>query len=275
MPDLQQRTDFETQLADNLARIFDRARVQAQTSPQLVDYSKLEQDTQEELRRVLIIIYLLSLDSMSEFGTVQETVRQDRSQAHVQARTKKFAADFRQDVSESVGRAAINAQKQVSQGTPTATAVAEYNETINRIFSRTRAETIAITEITSTISAGETEFAELWNRLDEIFNRPLGQAAPQPGQQPGSQQEPPVNQSPIIPTSPPAGGDGASLSDGQRKRTLVAFWQTENDAKVCPICSPNHNKREKPGDPTNWTELFPSGPPAHPRCRCYLEWKLI
>lgn len=46
---------------------------------------------------------------------------------------------------------------------------------------------------------------------------------------------------------------------------LVAVWRTEPGA--CPICSPlNGTTRE-------WKIKFPHGPPAHPRCRCWLDWR--
>lgn len=45
------------------------------------------------------------------------------------------------------------------------------------------------------------------------------------------------------------------------------FWITEDDAKVCPICAPLH---ETPRPV--WRLKFPSGPPAHPRCRCYIRY---
>ena len=44
---------------------------------------------------------------------------------------------------------------------------------------------------------------------------------------------------------------------------LVAVWQTNNDSLVCQICGPRHGKQRGDG----WTE----DPPAHPRCRCWLN----
>lgn len=42
-------------------------------------------------------------------------------------------------------------------------------------------------------------------------------------------------------------------------------WVTEKDARVCPTCSPLEGRPS-----IDWVEKFPSGPPAHPRCRCRL-----
>lgn len=57
------------------------------------------------------------------------------------------------------------------------------------------------------------------------------------------------------------GQDGA-------KPTLYAHWQTADDDKVCPICLPLNDKPEY-----LWVPKFPNGPPAHNRCRCFLDWR--
>ena len=49
--------------------------------------------------------------------------------------------------------------------------------------------------------------------------------------------------------------------------TVVATWRTELDAKVCSVCSPLEGEDEH-----RWSLDFPAGPPAHPRCRCTLEF---
>jgi len=42
-------------------------------------------------------------------------------------------------------------------------------------------------------------------------------------------------------------------------------WQTRHDSLVCEICGPLNGQPEDV-----WHIQFPSGPPAHPRCRCGL-----
>lgn len=44
-------------------------------------------------------------------------------------------------------------------------------------------------------------------------------------------------------------------------------WFTAHDQRVCPVCAPLHGTRR-----SNWTRFFPSGPPAHPWCRCWIEY---
>jgi hypothetical protein len=51
---------------------------------------------------------------------------------------------------------------------------------------------------------------------------------------------------------------------------MVEVWQTNNDEIVrqCPICWPRHGQKEG----TNWDRS--QGPPAHPRCRCWVNHEL-
>ncbi len=50
--------------------------------------------------------------------------------------------------------------------------------------------------------------------------------------------------------------------------TITRIWWTEKDGLVCKICRPLHKKPD-----TEWAHLFPAGPPAHPRCRCWPEYR--
>lgn len=50
---------------------------------------------------------------------------------------------------------------------------------------------------------------------------------------------------------------------GQIKIPLV--WVTALDDRVCTVCWPLHNQPD-----AVYTQTFPTGPPAHPRCRCTL-----
>lgn len=47
----------------------------------------------------------------------------------------------------------------------------------------------------------------------------------------------------------------------------VAVWQTMADERVCPVCGPRHGKRQGDG----WQML----PPAHPRCRCFVNYEVV
>lgn len=62
------------------------------------------------------------------------------------------------------------------------------------------------------------------------------------------------------------GGDGARL-DGQRV-AIELHWETEQDNRVCPRCSPLQDQPEEV-----WGKVFPNGPgeESHPNCRCWLN----
>jgi len=86
------------------------------------------------------------------------------------------------------------------------------------VFSWTRAEKIAATEVTRAISAGEL----------------------------------------FILTLASLNGFGG----------LERVWHTERDGLVCSVCRPLHLRPE-----TDWRSAFPAGPPAHPYCRCWLDYR--
>lgn len=60
-------------------------------------------------------------------------------------------------------------------------------------------------------------------------------------------------------------GENVALKQVEESKELVVEvrWITEKDGKVCPICTPLHNKNKEV-----WSRKFPEGPPAHPNCRC-------
>ena len=63
-----------------------------------------------------------------------------------------------------------------------------------------------------------------------------------------------------------AEGERATVSEIEKEGIkMVEVWQTNNDELVCPICGPKHGKKIG----TNWTRN--DGPPAHPRCRCWIN----
>lgn len=65
------------------------------------------------------------------------------------------------------------------------------------------------------------------------------------------------------------GGLGGPSLYVEPAKKLAAYWKTERDGRVCPICSPLDGKPE-----STWGDKFPSGPKAHVGCRCYLEWQV-
>lgn len=57
-------------------------------------------------------------------------------------------------------------------------------------------------------------------------------------------------------------GERAAVAEiNQRGVILVPTWMTQEDERVCPICGPRHKQR-----------ITGDYPPAHPRCRCYVDY---
>jgi hypothetical protein len=52
------------------------------------------------------------------------------------------------------------------------------------------------------------------------------------------------------------------------KGLLTPVWYTELDARVCEVCAPLHGAGSEVFD-----RVSIGGPPAHPRCRCWLVWE--
>ena len=128
----------------------------------------------------------------------------------------------------------MQAEFQVLRGT--AQSQAELSGGLDVVFSDARAEGTAVTEITGAVSTAETQAAELYNR--QLSIGAFGVAA-----------------------------IGAVGLASATLAPLTAIWKTELDSKVCPICFPLE------GEPKDsWEHDFPDGPPAHPRCRCTLDW---
>lgn len=67
-----------------------------------------------------------------------------------------------------------------------------------------------------------------------------------------------------------AGERGAQNRLARDGMEVIAIWQTERDGRVCKVCG------ELDGLPEDeYSDKFPEGPPAHPRCRCWLSFELI
>ena len=113
-------------------------------------------------------------------------------------------------------------------------------------FSPARAEMAAITEVTRAISAAEFGIAGYLATVDDpevtgaVSDAELGIA-----------------------------GYLATVDDPGLRKLLVPIWYTALDERVCPICAPLHRTGKEV-----WGKMFPLGPPAHPRGRCWLTWEL-
>lgn len=64
-----------------------------------------------------------------------------------------------------------------------------------------------------------------------------------------------------------AGSEAAAAVLGRSDSDL---WNTENDGQECPICGELHKAPRY-----EWMRQFPLGPPAHPNCRCWIQYANI
>lgn len=114
-----------------------------------------------------------------------------------------------------------------------------------QVLSAERASSLATTEITRAVSQGETASRRVAAE-QASSGRPSGDEG---------------RASSIVGAGP------LDLDDG-----FVAVWIVVTDGgrpddRVCPICEPLHKRLE-----SDWRDQFPLGPPAHPNCRCHLEY---
>lgn len=120
------------------------------------------------------------------------------------------------------------------------------------VLSDSRISVLSATEITRAISKGQTDARARRAAEADPEARSRGTRSTDPagasGGGPGAGGRVPS------PLSPLDVGDG-----------LVPIWTTARDDRVCPICGPLDGRRYE-----IWRETFPSGPPAHPNCRCGL-----
>lgn len=113
-------------------------------------------------------------------------------------------------------------------------------------------ESLSITETTRAISAGENATtAEVERELEQLGRqRGAVEDVAAPGEtQPGERKPP---------TMPRVA-----------KPNLLKIWRTQQDERVCPICSPLNGTNQRV-----WGERFPAGPPSHPNCRCFLIYHI-
>lgn len=198
-----------------LAERFAELRVKMERG-EPIDWPKWEERAKKELEDELAAVFILIFLMMREDQT----------------RASQLASAF---VSRRVGslitRMRGNFRNEINSGVP-----------VQDVFSPSRAETIAITEVTTAISAAENA-ARQESAADDPAERARGDF-----ETPGTPVQPPV-----------------IVNDG-----TIAIWQTQEDERVCPVCGPLHDRRAD-----SWASQFPEGPPAHPRCRCFLIYKAL
>lgn len=184
MPDLKDRRKYEDELATALLLAWERngkAWPALEVSIRAALEKTLAKSFAEAAREMAIVVMLLAKDSVAV-----ETIADG---------AEKWASDRAKDLAKDI----VSTTKDVGE------------------LDKERAEMIAVTEVTGSVSAGE-DAAAVWFAADGGEYRPK--------------------------------------------------WYTEDDAKVCEICGPLHGKGVE-----IYRRVNPDGPPAHPNCRCWLEYE--
>lgn len=205
------RAQSEQQLATAIERVFDRyGAVEVERIP----WSELENELaaviQEETAAAFALIWLAMLDEDPGLGLLMPAHAPDLARAaggqYAAGRARDVAAGFVSGAREQVSRKA-------AAGVVPA-------DIWREIATPGRAERIAVTETTKTITEAETA----------VYRD----------------------------------GRGAAGLTGKQ----LGVWHTAEDEGVCPTCRPlDGTPRE------TWERVLPGGPPAHPNCRCWIEWE--
>ena len=124
-------------------------------------------------------------------------------------------------------------------------------------------ESVSITETTRAISAGENattadierELSQLRRKRGEVADVADGRIVDSEDTTGEVERKPGEQEPPKMPKR-----------DTLR---LIKIWNTQRDERVCPICSPLNGTTQ-----SVWGKQFPSGAPAHFRCRCFMTYHL-
>lgn len=204
MPDLANRRDREAELATAIVLVFrsaDAANLGA------FNWPEFRQSLQDAMQGPLANVFSQAAGGMPDMGA-----------ADIDSAAAAWATGY---AAVLAGQLADRTRVELSAATTEESRLAA----ARMLFGSARAESIAITEVTRAISAGEQWAAEYAMLAGAVV---IGHAlqAPEP------------------------------------------FWVTAEDDLVCEVCFPlNGQPRE------SYAGVSPDGPPAHPRCRCFLDWR--
>lgn len=217
MPPLTDRENFESSIADQLAPLFadQYDRAVAAKSADVIPWSQFQAELDSVMQDELQSVF----EAAGAALPIGDTLTLDQG-AFGQA-AEQWSAGMARELSTQV----IETSKQMASDAWTLSTTntgkldkQRIAEALALIFlAPSRIESIAITEVTRAVSAGERAVVLLFPEAERAQLKPI--------------------------------------------------WHTEEDARVCQVCRPFDGHGEIVYGPES-----PGGPPAHPRCRCWLEW---
>lgn len=252
MPDLATRTKHESQLTAAIAAVL-------ATHRDARDWPRLERDLTTNLESGLRLVFV---DAANELYAEQGLTTDPARLMNIAAEwSERYAPTLASEVASNLRTGTDDAIERTRAAAGEATEQEIQRNVINALltlFGEERAANIAITETTRAITGGELTAA------GSIRGTSSGRyvAVDRAGEVIGGQPIPGQKQADQKPTDQPPGETiGKRLS-------ITAHWNTERDSLVCPVCRPLHGK------PQGEWGVFANGPPAHPRCRCWLNWRV-
>jgi len=255
MPELQNRDAIEQQIVAELEPIFEAQYRRALSSPEAILYDQFESDLAHTMAGELADIFreagavlLIGHGVVITAGAFDQAAQQ-WAVPFAQTLAHEVVATSRELADDAVREAAGDSQ-----------AVREGLATV--FMADSRLENIAITETTRAASAGE-HVAVLW------FHQSLV-----PDTRPRLVRDAEGNYSHVGRYGLPVDAAGRPIDISgryvnQEGRQLEPIWQTAEDQDVCDHCEPLDGHGQ-----LVYGSRYPGGPPAHPRCRCYLRWVL-
>lgn len=227
MPDLADRTEREQRLAK---KIQDAWGIVTDEDREKVDWQAFEaalaQALEDELAAVFLIVFFLMLsDALDGVVSTEDAIARFGDPR----RGAQVASDI---VARS--RALLDAGRRPDS-----------------VFSASRAQAIAITEITNAVTEAETAA----RRANEGERQ-------RKERDPGAADRPPTPEE--LERSTPWVDPGAPLRVSPNE---LIYWITARDGIVCSICAPLDGLEYE-----EWRAIYPNGPAAHPFCRCWLRY---
>lgn len=245
MADLPNRSEHEARLAREIAAILAQYRSEWETG---LDAPQTERSLREKLLGFLLLIFTLGAGTAAgELGIALVADGAARSWAN------SYGTMLARGVVDAVRRRVQKAQAKDLTGATTLV-----RDTVDKLVTGNTWTNFAATEITRANTAGG-EFSAM------VYNIGRVQPTNAPGEGPlvGTPQFDGPAVTPLeLPTLPPA--EPPNIPE-----PALAIWHTSQDDRVCPICRPLHGR---PRD--EWQSVFPLGPPAHPVCRCFIDYQL-
>ncbi len=251
MPDLRNRDKYENELNAAVAVMFNRWVNLLEYEGRLITLRANRSDIRE-IEKPLIKVGLIGAKQVSKIVGVpwdgmMEVVATENIRETVVAPIIQLIEDTTNEKIRSITLSEFGLE-----------AFGKFREVMKKIkdtvLTASRSLTIAVTEITRSLTMGENFAFRQWTRVKQMLTGRSGDADEKFGVEEIFDFEPDDMAKPKTPFK-------------------IAFsakpiWVTEQDDAVCGVCGPLHGK---PAD--TWGQ-FDSGPPAHPVCRCFINYEV-